>query len=143
MPALFSRTEAVVPRELDLHLSPAPEAPALGRRALERLSEAIGRRRLADVELIASELITNSVLHGGLDEAALVHVRVRVGGRRVRIEVEDPGRGFEPRPVPAAGMDAGGRGLHLVDRLSSRWGFSRTVTTLVWAEIDDDAPAAA
>jgi anti-sigma regulatory factor (Ser/Thr protein kinase) len=123
-------------RELRLELSPAPSAPWRGRRALERLSDVVGPGRLADLELIASELIANSVVHAGLGEGALVRMRVDVSDTRVRIEVEDPGSGFAPRPVPASGDR--GRGLTLVDRVASRWGIARTGTTLVWAEIDRD-----
>ena len=127
--------------DLGFDVTPAPAAPALGRRALERLAGAVAPGELADLQLIASELISNSVLHAGLDEHELVSMRVAVSGSAVRIEVEDRGRGFTPRAVPEHGAGLGGLGLELVDRVASRWGIVRTRTTLVWAEIDHERAA--
>jgi anti-sigma regulatory factor (Ser/Thr protein kinase) len=127
---------------LGLEVTPVPGAPSLGRRALERLAGAVAPSELADLQLIASELISNSVLHAGLDQHELVSMRVAVSGSAVRIEVEDPGRGFTPQAVPESGMDRG-HGLALVDRVATRWGIVRAGTTVVWAEIDHRQAAAA
>ena len=126
---------------LGLDVTPAPAAPSLGRHALERLAGEVPPGELADLQLIASELISNSVLHAGLDQHELVSMRVAVSGAKVRIEVEDPGRGFTPHAVPDHGP-GGGHGLALVDRVATRWGIVRTGTTVVWAEIDHERAAA-
>jgi hypothetical protein len=66
--------------------------------------------------LLVSELATNAVLHAqsGFD------VRVRVGDDRLRIEVHDGSP--TPPVVKDYGVDAvTGRGVRLVQLLSSRW----------------------
>ncbi|MGW4896620.1 ATP-binding protein [Kitasatospora sp. NPDC004240] len=96
-----------------------------------------------DLTLIASELATNAVRHGGTPALATLSVSGPDGGpRKVRLEIRDRGVGFEPREcVPATGSDGtaescGGRGLLLVAALSSAWGALRTGTgQLVWAEL--------
>lgn len=42
-----------------------------------------------------------------------------------------------PLPRPTAPLDSDGRGLHMVDRLSSQWGWSRSPsgTKTVWARV--------
>jgi signal transduction histidine kinase len=71
---------------------------------------------LADVALVVSELVTNAVRAG----CELVTVHLDVHGDRVRLTVYDdaPGR---PRPVRSSVSDTGGRGLMLVDALSTAW----------------------
>src|SRR5207245_2733634 len=53
--------------------------------------------------------------------------------RRVRVEVSDPGPGFQPR---TAGPEPGGFGLMLVERLADRWGVDPGGRSRVWFEID-------
>ena len=51
----------------------------------------------------------------------------------LRIEVTDPGPGFEPGGHgPRAD---GGYGLHLLDRLAARWGVAGTEPVTVWVEL--------
>jgi len=72
-------------------------------------------------ELATSELVTNAVEHAGGD----VGVRIDVEDDEVRIAVTDP----DDSPVPVAGGAAetatGGRGLHIVDAMTDRWGTER------------------
>lgn len=93
------------------------------------------RRVLADLELLASELVSNAVMHGhcshtrlelGLDVDGLVHV-----------EVSDPGAGGAIALRPADLDGRGGVGLRLVERLAARWGQERTPSgRTVWFEIE-------
>lgn len=93
-----------------------------------------GVGRVDDVVLIASELFTNAVLHGGGD----VDVTLSVAGDRVRLEVADGGGAAVPsearRPTPDA---VTGRGLAIVDALAQRWGnrSDRAGRTCVWIEV--------
>jgi anti-sigma regulatory factor (Ser/Thr protein kinase) len=79
-----------------------------------------------DAVLLASELVTNSVLHGGSavpGEAVTVTVVAWDAG--VRVEVT--GRKADGVPVlrrPDAGAE-GSRGLRLVEELAVRWGYER------------------
>ena len=93
-------------------------SPALARRFAETSGcREHGLAVLDDALLLISELVTNSVLHGGppivlaVDcDGAGLHVRVRDGGSTL------------PQPR-AAGDDAEhGRGMTLVDLLSDTWG---------------------
>lgn len=67
--------------------------------------------------LLASELVTNALLHGSGEVTVVV---VREGGD-VRVEVHD---GSLAMPVLAEGPSRmeGGRGLQLVSKLASTWG---------------------
>ncbi|MCX5071204.1 ATP-binding protein [Streptomyces sp. NBC_00513] len=92
-----------------------------------------------DLLLIASELATNAVRHGGIPARITLALRCPDTGQRVvRLEVEDPGPGFDPRSRTHAVRveSCTGRGLLLVETLSSAWGVRPTVTgQLVWAEL--------
>jgi hypothetical protein len=59
-----------------------------------------------------------------------------VDGAIVRIEVENPGRGFELRPRSPDQERASGWGLVLVGRLADRWGIESDGSTRVWFELD-------
>jgi anti-sigma regulatory factor (Ser/Thr protein kinase) len=102
----------------EVELPVSREAPALARDFLrgstcvEHHSEVVD-----DAVLLVSELVTNSVLHGGppvvvavdCDEATL-QVRVRDGSPTM------------PAPRDAASGDENGRGLALVAEMSADWG---------------------
>ncbi|MBM9503763.1 ATP-binding protein [Actinacidiphila acididurans] len=92
-----------------------------------------------DLELLASELITNAVRYSG----AACAVAVRWTGERVRVEVSDtiPVR---PRPRRAAVEAEGGRGLFLVESLSAAWGTTPDPAgKTVWFELGPPEPHAA
>jgi hypothetical protein len=62
-------------------------------------------------------------------------LRVLADDERVRIEVSDASR-REPRIVRPGAATAGGRGLLLVDRLATRWGWDvRPPGKVVWCEV--------
>lgn len=85
--------------------------------------------------LVASELVTNAVIHSGCGDDHQLNVRVTERSERVLISVHDPGvsRG-DATPQPA-GQAAGGWGLRLVAQLSERWGSERPGGYHVWAEV--------
>ncbi|HVU73401.1 MAG TPA: ATP-binding protein [Mycobacteriales bacterium] len=70
----------------------------------------------SDAVLMASELVTNAVLHG----AGPVVLSVGVGRGLVRVEASDSSATV-PRVRPRADGE-GGRGMVLIDSLSTRWG---------------------
>src|SRR5215210_5744355 len=87
------------------------------RRAVrERLRGELCEPLLSDVELLVSELATNSLRHGEADESGDLAVEVDVEDDRVRLRMCDAGRGFDRR-TPAPHPDgSGGYGLLLLDR---------------------------
>jgi len=105
----------------------------------EEFKDALPRTRLADVELLVSELATNSVRHAGCGEADELSMEAEVEADRVRVSLFDPGAGFEQHtPAPPASGGSGGYGLVLLDRLSDRWGVQRDGAFSVWFEVQRD-----
>jgi anti-sigma regulatory factor (Ser/Thr protein kinase) len=86
-------------------------------------------------KLLVSELVTNAVLHG----QGMITLRADLDRNRLRVDVIDEGRGFD-RAVRKRDFDSlGGRGLHIVDLESSRWGVHEG-TTHVWFELERSGP---
>src|SRR4051794_13581006 len=110
--------------------------PAARHAIREALSGELDERRLEDVELIVSELATNSVRHAGCDAGGELSVEADVRDDRVRLRMCDHGEGFEERhPQPPPAEASGGFGLVLLDRLSERWGVQRDGDFCVWFEV--------
>jgi anti-sigma regulatory factor (Ser/Thr protein kinase) len=81
--------------------------------------------------LLVSELVTNAAVHAG----STIRVTVHVDSHWVRVEVEDEGRG-QPVLRRQARNELQGRGLAVVDRLSTDWGADRRDgRKVVWFEI--------
>jgi anti-sigma regulatory factor (Ser/Thr protein kinase) len=123
----------------EVDLARDPDSAAEARRALGEVSDHLSPRRLEDARLLVSELVTNAIRHAGLDDDDVIRLVVVTGDRVLRIEVCDPGQGFEiaePAPDPAR---PSGWGLYLVRELSDRWGVERSEETRVWFELDRDA----
>jgi anti-sigma regulatory factor (Ser/Thr protein kinase) len=120
----------------EVELTRDPDSAAEARRALGEISDHLSPRRLEDARLLVSELVTNALRHAGLGDDDVITLVVVTGDRALRIEVCDPGPGFEvsePTPDPAR---PSGWGLYLVRELSDRWGVERNERTRVWFELD-------
>lgn len=124
----------------ELELARDPAAPARARAELrEALAGEVGETDRATLTLLTSELVTNAVIHSGAGAGDTVGLRITAYPDRVRIEVTDPGGGFEIGNLPARPRDFGGHGLVVVDGLSSRWGTTRDGPDggfRVWFELD-------
>ena len=120
-----------MPRSLCVELDRDVRAPARARRALRELAPAVHEDVLADVRLLVSELITNSVKYG---EGGPVRLEVEAHGERLRAEIIDQGTGFTPVQRDRELTDVGGWGLHLVEELTDDWGAFEG-STHVWFEI--------
>jgi anti-sigma regulatory factor (Ser/Thr protein kinase) len=120
---------------VDLEFNPSPSVPRTARDAARALSPPISERRLDDVRLLISEMVTNSIRHAGMRPEEWIRVRMQIGGGRVRIEVSDPGAGFE-RPLNPEPLAESGWGMYLLEEIADRWGVDRNGATRVWFEID-------
>jgi anti-sigma regulatory factor (Ser/Thr protein kinase) len=129
-----STLEPPVSTELTLRLSPGPEAIPAARKALDGFDGLIDRTVWEDLRLLVTELVTNGVRHGS--QRGAVEVAVALNDEKVRVEVSDAGRGFDPPDAPMPRRDGtGGWGLQLVDRVASTWGVNVNDGTCVWFEL--------
>ena len=123
--------------DLVLELPAIADSIPRARAALDGLAEAVGPDRLEDLRLVVSELVTNSVRHAGLAERDAIDLRVDSSADRIRVEIHDPGPGFELPEAPTSMYQESGWGLYLVARIADRWGIASDGDgTTVWLEID-------
>ncbi|MEY9968428.1 serine phosphatase RsbU (regulator of sigma subunit) [Streptacidiphilus sp. MAP12-16] len=98
----------------------------------------------SDIELVADELVTNSLVH--TDSGATLTVELLTDARpRVRLEIQDSSSERPRRRVPGETATSG-RGLLLVDAIADRWGVEPLGTgKSVWCEflLGEQAVAAA
>jgi anti-sigma regulatory factor (Ser/Thr protein kinase) len=87
--------------------------------------------------LLVDELFVNSVRHSGSGAPGeTVTVAVRMGNGVIQVEVTDLSGPGVPEPRAAGSEAEGGRGLHLVARLATRWGWQRRRgRTVTWVEL--------
>jgi anti-sigma regulatory factor (Ser/Thr protein kinase) len=118
-----------------LELAGGVFAPARVRAHLAALLQGrLGEDDAADVAVLASEVVTNAVRHGGASEDETIVVHLAIAAEVVRVEVCDQGPGFERPQILRPRAEGGGNGLILVDRLSSSWGVAGDDGTCVWFE---------
>jgi len=91
----------------------------------------------ADLKLLVSELVANSVEHSGAGKGDLIGLEVRVADGRVLVEVSDGGPGFElPLSPTRHPWEAEyGRGLLIVDSVADAWGVAHGKRSTVWFEL--------
>jgi anti-sigma regulatory factor (Ser/Thr protein kinase) len=84
--------------------------------------------------LLASEVVTNAVLHSNSRRAGgTVTITAVEAGGGARIEVADEGSERSIPEVKGPGCVSGGHGLLLVQTLADRWGYVRDESgTTVW-----------
>jgi serine/threonine-protein kinase RsbW len=122
----------------DVAIPLGEEAPGVARRVVAQcLAGHVASRVLENAQLLASELVTNSVRHSGVAVGAPVVVRVELRQNACRLEVEDPGCDGVVAPRPPDLSSGSGMGLNLVQMLSRHWGVVRATggPTRVWAEL--------
>ena len=127
---------------VSLDLAPHLASIGRGRRwvAAEAVRHGVTDTRVRVIQLLASELIANALLHG--PPGGAVCVRVERSVDVLRVEVDDTSTGI-PHLVPITRDGGGGRGLALVERLSDHWGHQRRETggNTVWFEVRVGRPA--
>ncbi|MFG6196556.1 ATP-binding protein [Nonomuraea sp. JJY05] len=125
-----SATFVLPPSPASVHSARSFTAGALSGWGLAELIE--------NMELVVSELATNALRHGlHLDEPYCqrpVHMSLVRRGPLVTSAFTDPGSSVPVLRYPGP-LDTGGLGLHIVESLSLRWGWSALAPhgKIVWA----------
>jgi anti-sigma regulatory factor (Ser/Thr protein kinase) len=120
--------------DFTLELESEDTAPDWARETVRgRFARVLGGETLLDLQLIVSELVTNSVRHG---PGAPIELRLTLTDEGpIRGEVKDHGTG--EIAIREIASDGGGFGLRLVDSLADRWGVYEG-STHVWFEMRTD-----
>jgi anti-sigma regulatory factor (Ser/Thr protein kinase) len=114
-------------------------APRRAREALRTVA-AIDLVR-SDAILVASELVSNAVMHAGCEPGEAIEFVVEMRSNAVRLAITD--RGCSENTPTVRGPEyrgPGGLGLRIVETLAHRWGVERRIGTLVWADLSLDPP---
>jgi anti-sigma regulatory factor (Ser/Thr protein kinase) len=119
----------------ELRLPPDLSAPALARRAVNDLLGSLPAPLLAQLTLVASELVTNVLRHCTAEDHGAT-LTLTLAPQRVTLTVADAGPGFDPCNRGESDDPAGGWGLQVLDAVSDRWWVERDGGTKVICEID-------
>jgi anti-sigma regulatory factor (Ser/Thr protein kinase) len=105
-----------------------PESVAGARHFVRDILSDQQRGIVEAVELMTSELATNSVRHARSDFELVVHL----SPDEIRVEVSDHGQG-QPVPRSPTPQEQSGRGLQIVQQLAEDWGVAPSPNgKLVW-----------
>ena len=121
---------------LEVVTADLPADPSSVRTARTLLRQALGDDAdglLFSIELLTSEVVTNAVRHA----SSAPRIEAHLGPDTVRVAVYDEDPTLPRHREPDVGR-TGGRGLHLLDRVASRWGAEPTADggKVVWFELD-------
>jgi len=108
-----------------------PKAPAQARSLVRELE--LDEETRQNVELIVSELVSNSVKHTG-DGPRTVRLKLECREKGIKGEVCDDGSGFDWTPHEPELDEPGGLGLMVVDSLAENWGIKQNSVSCVWFE---------
>src|SRR5919199_67957 len=106
---------AIDPSREVVVLPPSTQAPAIARDHASRLGASWPPELLEAILLVVSEAVTNAVRYGH----GHVELAIDVRPDRVRIEVSDANPQPPRKRESPDGLADGGRGLHLIDALTS------------------------
>ena len=110
------------------------QAPRTIRDSLEtEYALTMDRALLDDVKVMASEAVTNAVIHSGRPDGDPISVSANVTESVLHIEVGDQGKGVAN--LSARSLDPPS-GLGFLDILSDRWSSRQDGSFHVWFEID-------
>ncbi|MGC2998468.1 ATP-binding protein [Streptomyces sp. G35A] len=137
---------------IDRH--PCEDSPRLGAMTLHPEPESVSRARrwfrkfiapynpscsIDDCTLMISELVTNAIRYGRLNDSSVVRVEWYREGTSLRVDVHNPGFPASVQLRHPEADDVHGRGLLLVDSIADSWHsgpscFGGTVVSFVVAD---------
>jgi two-component sensor histidine kinase len=128
-----------------IDLPPEPESAGRAREQMKQFRTSVGERTFIDLCLLVDELVVEA-LHGPSDDgpaATGIQLRAELDGDRINVVVVEGSGAYRlPSRRPEPGDP--GFGLHLVQRLSDRWGIRREGgRATVWLELLGTTPQAA
>jgi two-component sensor histidine kinase len=127
--------EAQMSETVAIHLPPEPESARRAREQLEAFRASLDEVSFVDLCLLVDELVVEALRarDGAKDEP--IELRAERDGDRVRVAIAEGGGAYRlPSRRPEPGDP--GFGLHLVQRLSYRWGMRRDRDrATVWLEM--------
>lgn len=128
---------------VEIDLASDPSAPARARTEIRQaVAGVLDEYALDAAILMTSELVTNAVVHPQTRENDRVGLRITRYEDHILCEISDCGPGFDPAALGPREPESGGRGLLLVESLSTRWGTHRQAGEgrfWVWFELDADS----
>lgn len=117
---------------LQLTVGVSSDAPRRARHAVSDFM--VGDRRLDDVLLAISELITNAMMYGGLDDDDPIHLELERMDGDVKVTISYEGVPFDRSRREI--VTSGGFGFRIVDSLVKRWDIGHIGgRTAAWFEI--------
>ena len=126
--------------EFRVDLESRSDAAGIARDFIEAHSDSLPVGVIEDAKLLVSELVTNAVQHG----RPAISLSVNLDPPLIGVAVHDEGADVPSRSAPAvpASSSTEGRGLVIVDRLSTSWGVVPDVSPpgkTVWFRLDDES----
>jgi anti-sigma regulatory factor (Ser/Thr protein kinase) len=116
-------------------------APSIARGTIDPLQSRLSEDSYFTVQLLVTELITNSLRHARFSDYDAIDIKVEMDNERTRVSVCDPGGEEVPRLLEQDLESTGGRGLFLVDAMADHWGIDTNHRTCVWFELLRPSPS--
>lgn len=123
-------------KRLRIAIAGGSRAPERARSWIESAASWLPAELESTLLLLTCELVNNAVRHGGAEEDQVIELELSsLDASRVRVQVSDPGVGFEHTPRDAPLDEEGGWGLVLIESMAENWGVERDAGTRVWFEL--------
>ena len=123
-------------KRLRIAIAGGSRAPERARSWIESAASWLPAELESTLLLLTCELVNNAVRHGGAAEDQVIELELSsLDASRVRVQVSDPGVGFEHTPRNAPLDEEGGWGLVLIESMAENWGVERDAGTRVWFEL--------
>jgi two-component sensor histidine kinase len=115
-------------KRLRIAIAGGSRAPERARSWIESAASWLPAELESTLLLLTCELVNNAVRHGGAGEDHVVELELSaLDAGRVRVQVSDPGVGFEHTPRHAP--------LVLIESMAESWGVEQDGYTRVWFEL--------
>jgi anti-sigma regulatory factor (Ser/Thr protein kinase) len=123
-------------KRLRIAIAGGSRAPERARSWIESAASWLPSELESTLLLLTCELVNNAVRHGGAGEDQVIELELSaLDAGRVRVQVSDPGVGFEHAPRSAPLDEEGGWGLVLIESMADSWGVEQDDRTRVWFDL--------